>query len=77
MMYVALHFVRVDGTEARIETILPGTPHKGDMVTYFDSDRDEELRGKVTFVHWRDLDGEILVHVHTENAFGRTLMDTP
>jgi hypothetical protein len=77
MMYVALHFKREDGTEARIETILPGTPNKGDVVTFYDSDREEELVGTVTFVHWRDLNGEILVHVHTKNAFGQTILDTP
>jgi hypothetical protein len=77
MMYVAVHFVRADKTETRVETVFPGTPNVGDMCTYYDEDRDEELAGRVTFVHWRDLNGEILVHVHTENAFGRTLLNTP
>lgn len=77
MMYVALHFKREDKTEVRIETILPGTPNRGDVVTYFDSDRDEEMIGTVTFVHWRDINGEILVHVHTENIFGQTILDKP
>lgn len=77
MMYVAIHFKREDKTETQVETALPGTPHPGDLITYFDSDRGQELLGRVTHIHWRDLDGEILVHIHTENSFGQTLMNTP
>lgn len=64
-MYVTVHFVRDDGSEVAVETIFPGTPHKGDLCSFYDSDREEDLAGRVNFVEWRDVDGEILVHVHT------------
>ena len=64
-MFVTVYFIRPDGSEVRVETILPGTPRKGDQISFHDTETDDHLEGLVLYVHWEDTDGEILVHVHT------------